>query len=71
MTPEINSRMGIWKARAARGELSEAETFEAMAILRAGRQAAAEQTVAKRATKAKAEVPSADDMVAAMLRAAG
>jgi hypothetical protein len=70
MSPEIAAKMPIWKARAARGELSESEVFEAMAALRAGRQSAAEQTVAKRAKKAAAAVPSADDMLSQMLAAA-
>lgn len=67
MTPEIISKMPVWRARAARGELTEAEVFEAMAVLRAGRQAAAEQTVAKRTAKAKVAVPSADDLVKRMM----
>jgi len=71
MSPEINAKMPIWRARAARGELSAAEVFDAMATLRQGRQSASEQTVAKRAVKAKAAIPSADDMVAQMLAAAG
>lgn len=71
MSPEILSKMPIWKARAARGELTEAEVFEAMAALRAGRQAAAEQTVTKRATRAKAVIPDADELVRQMLGAAG
>jgi len=71
MTPEINAKMPIWRARAARGELSQAEVFEAMSVLRAGRQSAAEQTVAKRTTRAKAAVPTADDMLAQMMAAAG
>lgn len=70
MSPEIHAKMPIWKARAARGELTQAEVFEAMAVLRAGRQSAAEQTVAKRTTRAKAAVPSADDMLAQILGAA-
>ena len=70
MSPEIHAKMPIWKARAARGELTAAEVFEAMAALRAGRQSAAEQTVAKRVKKAAAVIPSADDMVAQMLGAA-
>lgn len=71
MSPEINAKMPIWKARAARGELSQAEVFEAMAALRAGRQSAAEQTVAKRTARAKIAVPTADDMLSQMLAAAG
>lgn len=67
MSPDIHAKMPIWKARAARGELTEAETFEAMAVLRAGRQAASEQTVAKRAAKAKAEIPDADELVRQMM----
>ena len=70
MTPEIHAKMPLWRMRAERGELTEAEVFEAMAVLRAGRQSAAEQTVAKRTAKAKASIPNADDLVAAMLGAA-
>jgi hypothetical protein len=70
MSPEIAAKMPIWRARAARGELTEAEVFEAMAAYRAGRQTASEQTVAKRSARAKAEVPSADDMLAKMRLAA-
>lgn len=70
MSPDINAQMPIWKARAARGELTKAELFEAMRVLRAGRQSAAEQTVAKRAAKAKAAIPSADDLLGQMLSAA-
>ena len=71
MTSElINSKMAIFKARAARGELTEAEVFEAMTLLRAGRTAAVQQTAASRTKRAAAAIPDADELVRQMMGAA-
>lgn len=63
MSANVNAMMPLWKAKAARGELSEADCIEAMRVLRGDRYAAQEATQVKRTAKAKAAVPSADDML--------
>ena len=64
MTPETNSKIAIWRAKAADGTLTLEEMRKAIIVLRASRVGAALASAKARRAKAKAEIPSADDMLA-------
>lgn len=66
MTPELQSKMILWRSKAVDGTLSQEELKEAMAALRGARKSAASSTTAAKAKKAKAAVPSADDLLKEM-----
>lgn len=63
-TPELQSKISIWRQKALEGTLSVEELKEAILALRAGRTSAAHASETARRTKAKAEIPSADDLLA-------
>lgn len=62
---ELQMKMSLWRQKAVEGTLTQDEMREAIALMRAGR--AAGQTASasgtSRRAKAKAEIPSADDML--------
>lgn len=66
MTPELQSKMILWRSKAVDGTLSQEELKEAMAALRGVRRSAAASTTAAKAKKAKAAIPSADDLLKEM-----
>lgn len=62
-TPEIASKINIWRQKAVQGTLTMEETREAIQLLRGGRVAAAKASdSAKRKTAIKA-IPTADDLL--------
>lgn len=63
MSPELQSKIATWRAKAVNGTLSPEEMKEAILALRADRVGAAVASAASKRTKAKAEIPSADDML--------
>lgn len=63
MTPEIQAKMAIWRQKIADNTMTEGEMLEAVQVLRAGRLRAAAASDTSRRAKAKAEIPSADDML--------
>ena len=64
MTPsELQSKMLLWRQQCIDGTITQEDLTTAMAALRGTRQAAAVATTAKKAAKAKAVIPSADDML--------
>lgn len=63
MTPEVNSKIAIWRAKAAAGTLTLDEMREAIVVLRGSRVGAAHASATARQKKAKAEIPSAEDML--------
>ena len=63
MTPEIQSKMQIWRRKALDGTLTEAEMTEAIQVLREGRVGAQAASDASRRKKAIAAVPNADDLL--------
>ena len=63
MTPDLNSRIAIWRQKAIQGTLTEEETKEAIIALRAGRVSAHMASDNSRRKKAIAEVPNADDLL--------
>lgn len=64
MSPEVASKIALWRARIADGqELSIEEQAEAIRILRADRVGAAVASETSRRKKAKAEIPTAADLL--------
>lgn len=63
MTPELQSKITIWRARAAEGTLSIEEMREAVAVIREGRLGAAHASEASKRSRAKKEIKSADEML--------
>lgn len=60
---ELQAKIANWRIRADTSELTLDEMKEAIVYLRAGRLAAAAQTTAAKVKKAKAVIPSADEML--------
>ena len=63
MTPELQSKITMWRSRAATGDLSLDEMREALAYLRGERKSAASATSVAKRTKAIKAIPSADDLL--------
>ncbi len=63
MTPELNQRVAILRAKAAAGTLTEAEMAEAIVALRAGRIGAQAASDNARRKTAKAAIPDADSLL--------
>jgi len=66
MSPELQSKISIWRQRAINGTLTQDEMKEAILALRQDRIGAAVASAASKRTKAKAEIPDADDLLAEM-----
>lgn len=66
MTPELESKIAIWRARAINGTLTQEDMKEAILALRADRIGAAVASAASKRVKAKAEVPDADALLKEM-----
>lgn len=64
MTPEMNSKIGLWRQKALEGTLTTDELKEAVEALRGDRRSASVASEASRRGKAKAVVPSAEDLLA-------
>jgi hypothetical protein len=62
-TPELQSKIAIWRSKCLDCTITEAEMIEAIAALRQGRVSAAYASEGSRAKKAKAMIPSADDLL--------
>lgn len=63
ISPELQSKLSIWRQKAADGTLSMDELKEAVAFLRSDRKAAAVSSPAKKTAKAKAAIPDADTLM--------
>ena len=63
-TPEMQAKISIWRQKALEGTLSVEEMKEAILALRAGRVSAAHASESARRSKAKTEIPSADELLA-------
>ena len=63
MTPELQSKIAVWRAKALDGRLTEDEMREAIIALRQGRVGAQVASDTSRRKKAVAEIPSADDLL--------
>lgn len=66
-TPEEETKLAIWRQKALDGTLTEAEEREAVALIRGTRHSAAYASETARRKKAKAEIPSADDLISEMM----
>ena len=63
-SPELQSKIALWRSKAADNTLTVEEMKEAIAALRGERHAAASQTPAARRKAAVKIIPSADDLLA-------
>lgn len=64
MTPELQSKISIWRAKALEGTLTEEEMTEAVRMIRGDRLGAAVASETSRKAKAaKAKVVDADDLL--------
>lgn len=66
MSPELQSKISIWRAKAAAGTLTQEEMREAIVALRADRVGAAIASDKSKRAKAKAEIPDAGDLLKEM-----
>ena len=66
MTPELQSNVANWRAKAAAGTLTREEMAQAIIALRAGRVGAAIASEKSRRAKAKVEIPDANDLMKEM-----
>jgi hypothetical protein len=66
VSPELQSKIALWRQKAVQGTLSPDEMKEAILALRQDRIGAAVASAASKRTKAKAEIPDADDLLAEM-----
>jgi hypothetical protein len=63
-TAELQSKMILWRQKCIDGTITKEDLTEAMKALRGERDSAATSTVAKRTARAKAAIPSAEDLLA-------
>lgn len=63
MTPELISKIAVWRAKAADGRLTQEEMAEAILALRADRVGASIASERSRAKKRPVEAPNADDLL--------
>ena len=63
MTPEMQSKIAMWRAKAIAGSLTEAEMTQAIKELRADRYGAATASDTAKRKKAQAVIPDADDLL--------
>jgi hypothetical protein len=63
VSPDLVSKIQIWRHRAKEGTLSEADMAEAILALRGDRKSASIASDTSRRKTAKAVVPDADDML--------
>jgi hypothetical protein len=66
MSPELQSRISVWRAKAVNGTLTQEEMREAIIALRADRVGAAVASDRSKRAKAKAEIPDASDLLKEM-----
>jgi hypothetical protein len=66
MSPELVSKIAIWRAKALDNRLTEADMAEAILALRQDRVGAQITSDKSRRAKAKMEIPSADDLLKEM-----
>lgn len=64
MSPELTSKIQIWRQRARNDELTEADMAEAIAALRGERKGAAVASDTARRKSAKSAIPDANAMLA-------
>lgn len=65
-SPELQSRIAVWRAKAKDGTLTIEEQREAIAAIRGERKSAANASEQSKRTKAKAVVPDAKALLASL-----
>lgn len=60
---ELQSKMIVWRQKCLDGSITKEELTEAMKALRGERESAAAASAPKRTAKAKAAIPTADDLL--------
>ena len=63
ISPELSAKIAVWRQKSLDGTITIEEQREAVRLMREGRLAAAQASSASKRIKAKAEVPSADDLL--------
>lgn len=63
MSPELQAKIAIWRAKAVDGRLTEDDMREAILALRADRVGAQVASDKSRRAKAKIEIPTAADLI--------
>lgn len=63
MSPELQAKLAIWRAKSADGRLTEDDMREAVLALRADRVGAQIASDKSRRAKAKVEIPTAADLI--------
>lgn len=63
-SPELQSRIATWRAKAADGSITLDELKEAVAAMRADRVSASYASETSKRKKAKVTIPDADDLLA-------
>lgn len=63
MTPEVMSKIAIWRQKAIDDTLTEAEMIEAIQVIRGDRRSAAHASDTARKKTATKVIPSADDLL--------
>lgn len=63
MSPELNAKIAIWRAKALDNRLTPDDMREAIAAMRQDRVGASIASETSRRKKAIVEIPSADDML--------
>ena len=66
MSPQLQLQISKWRAAAAAGTLSEEDLIAAVREIREGRISAAKTNLEKK-SKAKKEIPNADDFLAELM----
>jgi hypothetical protein len=63
MSPEMQSKIALWRAKGVAGTLTEEEMIEGIKLLRQDRFGAATASDAAKRKTAKAVIPDADDLL--------
>ena len=63
MDPVLQSKVSVWRAKAAAGTLTEEEMIEAVKAIREGRISAATTAASKAKVKSAVAIPKADDLL--------
>ncbi len=63
LSPEMQSKISIWRQKAMEGTLTKEEMQEAVIALRGERRSAAAASSSAKRTKAKAAIPSAQSLL--------
>lgn len=63
MSPEVSSKLATWRQKALDNTLTQEEMREAIKLMRGDRVGASIASAKSRTAKAKAEIPSADDLL--------